>query len=172
MSTAVLLALLLLAVGVGLRGYEALTHEEVAGEVVITRAEGEEKFVVDWRPASKEGALARAVLVGDQVAVEGRVLKWAPWANVLGLHTHFAIERVSGRFAAIEEHNAKRPGAKRLTPPPFVDIFWMARALPSWVPVVDASYGSSAFIEADDGGRWSVRVSTSGLLLRPIPAAS
>lgn len=170
MLSAVLLALLLAAVAVGLRGYAALTHEEVAGTFSITRADAEERFVVEWRPANAPQTKTRAVLRGDQVSMEARVLKWAPWANILGLHTHYAIDRVSGRYASVQDARRKPATAVELNPPSSLDLFAFARMLPSWVPLVDATYGSSTFIEAKDSERWSVLVSTSGLLLRPAAA--
>ncbi len=161
----VLFAVLLLTIAVGLRGFEALTHEERAGTIVITRAGAEPRFVATWMPAA--GPVKKAVLTGDQIQVDAQILKWAPWANVLGLHTQFAVRRVTGRYASAAKHNAKPPKTVAVTAPPIVDIFALARALPAFVPVVDATYGSSSFVRANDGARWDVFVSTSGLLMRP-----
>src|SRR5690606_37793918 len=46
---------------------------------------------------------------GDEWRIEAQVLKWKPWANVLGLNTQYRLDRLSGRYRTIElEINSAR----------------------------------------------------------------
>ena len=42
-------------------------------------------------------------VAGDQLYVDARILKWHYWANVLGLHTLYALDRAGGRYADLED---------------------------------------------------------------------
>lgn len=154
------------AVAVGLSGYRALTREELAA-TVYTVPTGPQAF--EARIVLPDGSEANYMLAGDQFAVEARILKWHPWANLLGLHTAYELDRVTGRYVNIE-HEQQRPRTVfPLAPEHRLDLFaWRAR-LPWLAPVVDAEYGSSTFTRADRIASYEVRVSTTGLLVREIP---
>lgn len=95
------------------------------------------------------------------------MLKWKPWANVLGLHTSYELARVAGRYDDIDkERSAPRTvfalGAERP-----VDLFALRRKHAWLAPMFDAEYGSGTFVAADKEKSLELRVSTTGLLLRP-----
>jgi hypothetical protein len=169
----VLLALALLAVGglcaavaVGLSGYRALTREDLAA-TVHTMPTGPQTF--EARIVRPDGSESRHALTGDQFAVEARILKWHPWANLLGLHTAYELDRVTGRYVSIEDEQHRPRTVFALAPEHRIDLFaWRAR-LPWLAPLVDAEYGSSAFTRADRVASYEVRVSTTGLLVREVP---
>ncbi|MGH7336424.1 MAG: hypothetical protein ACREI7_02490 [Myxococcota bacterium] len=153
-------------VAAGLSGYRALTREELAA-TVHTMPTGPQTFAA--RIVLPDGSEANYLLAGDQFAIDARILKWHPWANLLGLHTAYELDRVTGRYVDIE-HERQRPRTVfPLSPAHRVDLFaWRAR-LPWLAPVVDAEYGSSTFTRADRAASYEVRVSTTGLLVREIP---
>jgi hypothetical protein len=154
------------AVAVGLSGYRALTREDLAATVHTTPT-GPQTF--EARIVLPDGSESRYALAGDQFAVEARILKWHPWANLLGLHTAYELDRVSGRYQQIEDEQHRPRTVFPLAPEHRVDLFaWRAR-LPWLAPVVDAEYGSSTFTRADRVARYEVRVSTTGLLVREVP---
>lgn len=168
-----LIALALLAGGalcgtlaVGLSGYRALTREELAA-TVRTAPAGPQTF--EARFAFPDGREASYSLAGDQFAVEARILKWHPWANLLGLHTAYELDRVTGRYASIEDEQQRPRTVYALAPEHPIDLHaWRAR-LPWLAPFVDAEYGSSTFTQADRAATYEVRVSTTGLLVREVP---
>ncbi len=169
----VLLALALLAgaalcavVSAGLSGYRALTREELVAPV-HTIPTGPQAF--EARIVLPDGSESRHSLAGDQFAIEARILKWHPWANLLGLHTAYELDRVTGRYVAIEDEQRRPRTVYPLAPEHRVDLFaWRAR-LPWLAPLVDAEYGSSTFTRADRVATYEVRVSTTGLLVREVP---
>jgi len=170
------LALALLAGGalcaviaVGVQGYRALTREDLAA-TVHTAPVGPQSF--EARIVLPDGSEANYRLAGDQFAVEARILKWHPWANLLGLHTAYELDRVTGRYADIEDERQRPRTVYPLAPAHRVDLFaWRAR-LPWLAPLVDAEYGSSTFTRADRAASYEVRVSTTGLLVREVPLAT
>lgn len=154
------------AVAVGLSGYRALTREELAA-TVHTVPIGAQTF--EARIVLPDGSEANYRLAGDQFAIEARILKWHPWANLLGLHTTYELDRVTGRYLNIEDEQQRPRTVFPLAPEHRLDLFaWRAR-LPWLAPVVDAEYGSSTFTRADRVASYEVRVSTTGLLVREIP---
>ncbi len=170
MLSAVLLCLLLTSVVVGLRGYRAFVREDVVGVLRVTRAGDEERFVATF--ALNRGKTLKAVLSGDQVQVDARVLKWTPAMNFLGLHTNYELDRMVGRFSDLDTQNARPPVAVKLGEKPLVDLFAIARSVSFASPIVDATYGSSSYIPAEDGAAWELRISTTGLLFRPLDSNS
>lgn len=168
----VTLALLLLAVGalcatlsVATQGYRALTREEVAA-VVETRPMGEQTFHAVFR--FPDGTERGFRILGDQLYVDARIIKWRPLLNVLGLHTAYELDRVGGRYRSLENARAAPRTLYRLSEDRSVDLFELKRRLPLLDPLVDAEYGSATFLSVEDPARLEVRVSTSGLLIRQI----
>ena len=152
-------------VAVGIQGYRALTREDLAATVYTTPL-GPQSF--EARIVLPDGSEANYRLSGDQFAVEARILKWHPWANLLGLHTAYELDRVTGRYERIEDEQQRPRTVFPLSPAHRVDLFaWRAR-LPWLAPVVDAEYGSSTFTRADRAASYEVRVSTTGLLVREV----
>lgn len=168
LSGLVLLLLGVLGWGVvlGTRGYRALTREEVAA-TVTTRSLGPQSFrAVVERPGARPDTFRVA---GDQLYVDAHVLKWQPWVNVLGIHTGYRLTRIGGRYRSLEaERNAERTVYDLSAGPP-VDVLRTLDRLPVVGGLVDATYGSGAFVPADGLGSFQVRVTTSGLLIRSAP---
>jgi len=157
----------LAALAVGAHGYHALTREELAA-TVLTRPLGGGEFEATFE--FPDGREARYRLSGDQLAVEARILKWHPWANLLGLHTAYQLERVSGRHARLADEKSRPRSVFALGPAPRLDLFAWAEAAPWLSPLLDARYGSGSFHSATRRARYEIRVSTTGLLMREVPA--
>ncbi|TVP79834.1 MAG: hypothetical protein EA352_00475 [Gemmatimonadales bacterium] len=161
LSLAALVALL----GVSLHGYRALVHEEVAA-VVTTVPTGPASFqaFVEF-PSGRDTTFHVA---GDQLLVDARILKWHPWANFLGLHTHYELDRLGGRYVDIEAERTEPRTVHALGTerPGDLDLFHLARR---WTPLaflVDTEYGSATYVEVRRPAHFEIRVSTTGLLVR------
>jgi len=151
--------------GVSTQGYRALTHEEVAA-VVTTLPSGDQRFQAfvefpDGRTRSLEVA-------GDQLLVDAHILKWHPFANILGVHTQYELDRLSGRYAALADEETATRTVHSLKDEKPVDLFHLARRYSLLALLVDAEYGSATFITVDRPARFEIRVSTTGLLVREV----
>jgi len=162
---AILLAALSLAVLVGTRGYRALTLEETAARVWTVPDTGRSFAAHIQFP---DGSVRTFRLAGDEIYIDAHILKWKPLVNVLGLHSDYELDRVAGRYADVEEERTMPRTVFSLAEPKPFNLFDLRRRSALLAPLVDAEYGSATFIAtADDTAVWELRVSTSGLLIRP-----
>jgi len=158
------LAGLAAAVTIGLRQYQALTLEVLAA-TVTTEPVGPQRFRATIVLPDKR--LAMYDLAGDALYMDAHILKWHPWVNLLGLHTSYELDRVAGRYNEVSDERAKPHTAYELARPARIDLFAIARRH-LLGPLVDAEYGSAAFVTGAIPARYEVRVSTTGLLMRPV----
>jgi hypothetical protein len=170
-TVGVLLGLLLLALAalagtlsVATQGYRALTREEIAATLVAEPL-GPQRFRTTFR--FPDGQEASFEVTGDAIYVDAHIVKWHPWANVLGLHTAYQLDRVAGRYAELEEERTRPRTVFALAEPKPVDVARLARRFPVLQPIVDAEYGSATFVPVRGRTELELRVSTSGLLFRP-----
>jgi hypothetical protein len=171
-----LAGLLLLALGalagtisVGMLGYRALTREEVAAHIVV-KPIGPQRFVATFR--FPDGREATYELAGDEIYVDAHILKWHPYANMIGLHTAYEIDRVSGRYHAIKDERDAVRTVHALGREKPVDLYAVGRRYTFLAPILDAEYGSATFVPVTRPAELELRVSTTGLLMReakPLP---
>ena len=155
------------AITVGVRGYRTFTHEVVAA-TIKTEPIGPQRFRATV--TLPDNRLAMFDLAGDAVYVDAHVLKWRPIGNLLGLTTAYELDRISGRYQRLsDEQQRERTVYSLATEKPF-DAYDLARRYWLLRPLVDAQYGSATFIgaTAPGGATYEVRVSTTGLLVRPV----
>ena len=172
MSLRLLWALVFLAAGaacgaiaLGVQGYRALTHEDVAA-VVRTQPLGPNRFQAQFR--FPDGHEASYTLAGDELYVDAHILKWQPWANILGLNTVYELDRVAGRYRDLTQEQQQPRTVLSLAPERRVDLFSLRQRYALLSPLLDAEYGSATFADADTPAQYEVRVSTTGLLIRKL----
>lgn len=161
MAAALLLAALVV------QGYQMLTREVVAA-VVYTEPLGPRRFEARFRFG--DGSEQIFELAGDELYVDAQIIKWKPWANLLGLHTAYSLDRVAGRYRALEDERAAPRTVHSLSEERALDLVALRRRYAWLGPVLDAEYGSASFVPADRPAALELRVSTTGLLIRPLQA--
>lgn len=154
---------LLATISVATQGYRALTREEEAA-IVRTVPVSPGRFIA--RFSFPDGREAEYHLAGDELYVDAHILKWKSIANLLGLHTAYELDRVSGRYVKLEDEQANERTVFSLARNKPLDMFGLRRKYPILRPLVDAEYGSATFIAADHPVEYRVLVSTTGLLIR------
>lgn len=159
------LALSLALIAVGMRGYRALTSEQLAATMIVER-EGGQQFSV--RLEYPDGESAQYQLAGDELYLDARILKWHPLANWIGLQTGYQLDRISGRYLELGDELTQPRTLHQLRPDDDVDLFSIVRRFPALEGLVDAQYGSASFLPVRDGGVYQLRVSTTGLLIREL----
>jgi len=160
-----LAALLLASLGTNLLTYQRLTHEAWAATLTL-RQVGPAYYSVELETA--DGGFRALDLRGDEWQLDARVLKWHGLAVVLGLDTLYRLERLAGRYRdAEQERSAPRTVHELSRGAGGLDPFTLAQRA-SWLPWVDAVYGSATYLPAADGARYEVKVSASGLVARPV----
>lgn len=150
-------------IAIGIQGYRALTREDVAARLSV-RPVGPQRFAATVR--FPDGREATYDLAGDEIYVDAHILKWKPFANVLGLHTAYELERVAGRYHAIEQERFGVRTVHSLGQEKLLDLFSLRQRYPFLGTLVDAEYGSATFTTVTQPTDLELRVSTTGLLIR------
>ncbi|MGD8727325.1 MAG: hypothetical protein PVH40_06745 [Gemmatimonadales bacterium] len=161
------LAALMATITVSTQGYRALTHEEVAATLEI-RPSSAQRFTAVVTLA--DGRRDTFDVAGDQVYVDAHILKWKPVANLFGLHTAYELDRIGGRYVELDAERDSVRTVYALSVNKPLDMFRLRRRWTFFAPLVDAEYGSGTFLTANRAATLEVRVSTSGLLIRPVEA--
>lgn len=159
------LAALAATLAVSTQGYRGLTSEEVA-LTVTTVPTGPHAFQAYVEFA--DGRDTTLAVRGDQVLVDARILKWRYIGNVLGLHTQYELDRLSGRYVDLEDERRLERTVHSLQSEKPIDLYDLARRYSVLSFLVDAEYGSATYIEVAEPARFEVTVSTTGLLVREI----
>ena len=168
-------ALLVLSLGglaatiaVGIQGYRSLTREDVAARIWV-RPIATQRFAATIRFA--DGREVTYEIAGDEIHVDAHILKWQPIANVLGLHTGYELDRVAGRYYAIEQERSAVRTVYSLGQDRPVDLFGLRPRYALLALLLDAEYGSASFVPVTRPAELELRVSTTGLLVREANAA-
>lgn len=158
------LSLLMLVISLSLRGYQALTQEQLAATVTIERT-AHQAFQATIRFSN--GHQQSFDLLGDDLLIEANILKWHPWANVLGLQTAYQLDRIAGRYSSIEDEQSQPRTVYSLAENRPINLLELSKR--TWAkPFLDAQYGSATFYPLKDQGVYQLRVSTTGLLIREL----
>jgi hypothetical protein len=147
--------------------FHALTREVTAATVQV-EPRGPQRFVATV--TMEDGPSRSFELAGDQLWVDAQIVKWHPWANAIGLHTAYRLERIGGRYRSLDDERTAPRTVDTLHDEALPsDLFaWAGRR--EWLrPLIDARYGSASYLAADAPATIDVRVSTSGLLMRERP---
>jgi hypothetical protein len=161
---------LLFLVSLNFHTYARLTYERPVAEIVF-EARGPQRYRATLMEMP-EGAMQIFMLSGDEWQLDARVLKWQGWANLLGLDAQYRLERVSGRYRDLEQERHDERTVYGLSENPGLDLWQISTEYPSWLPFVDAVYGSATYMPMADGARYQVAITQSGLIARPLNAAA
>ena len=164
-----LLAIAAVLIGSNLRTYQRLSYEQPAGELQLVRTGEREYNAVLSYP---NGERANFALRGDEWQVDARVLKWRAFANLVGFDTAYRLERISGRYSKIEDERSQPRTVYDLNTAGRVDPWELVHRYHSWIPWMDALYGSATYLPMSDGALYEIKVSQSGLVARPLNQAA
>jgi len=156
-------------VGANLRSYQRLSYEQPAGELQFARV-GDREFNATL--TYPNGERANFALHGDEWQVDARVLKWRAFANLVGFDAAYRLERISGRYTRVEDERTLSRTVYDLNAPGRIDPWELVHRYRSWLPWMDALYGSATFLPMADGALYEIKVSQSGLISRPLNQAA
>lgn len=104
------------------------------------------------------------LLQGDEWMLQGDIVKFPAWLNVVGLHSGYKLTRLEGRFDDIQLENTARHTAIALNGGDD-NFFKTMHDNRSWfAPFVDASYGNAVF---QTPGSFDVFATQDALIARP-----
>jgi len=162
-GTLTALAALLWLAALSLQGFYRLTGEAPVAEIRFTQI-GAQRYTATLTTVGGGGTAYE--LAGDEWQLDARVLKWHGYAQVLGFDNRYRLERLGGRYRDLAaERHAPRTVVDLAADPPF-DLWAVIDRHPHWLPLVDAVYGSAAYLPMRDGARYLISLGASGLIAR------
>lgn len=168
------LLLLALALLVGVVAYDLRSYDvQVQGRPFLTltfAADGPQRYRVNLLEGSKE---REVVLEGDLWQLDARLLGWKGLAALIGLEPGYRLEKLSGRFLAIEQQQTARHAQVQLAASPYgIDLWHWLRLTRRDLFLFDPQAARVTYLPIADGAAFSVSLSPTGLLARPLnPAA-
>lgn len=164
------LAFIGVAVFIGLiandvRSYQALPQDKPVVTVSF-QAQGPQSYQVSLQ----EGANERQVsLEGDLWQLDARVLQWKGLAGLIGLQPGYRLEKLSGRFLAIEQQDMAQHAAASLAQSPYgIDLWHWLRVGQHDLFLLDAQARRVTYLPMADQAVYSVSLTPTGLLAQPL----
>jgi hypothetical protein len=156
-------------VGAGTLAYQGFAREELAARMSV-RPTGPQRFTATIRFA--DGRSRTFELAGDEISIDAHILKWHPWASLLGLRTAYQLDRITGRYREMEKERFAPRTVHPLADESRVSLLRLRQHFEWLSPVIDARYGSAAFTPANRAAELELLVSASGLLMREISSTA
>jgi hypothetical protein len=158
--------------GLNTQTYSRLSHEGPVAEVMVKATDpANSRYLVTVHRTDGSNETLTCNLQGDEWVLSGRVQKWKPWANVLGLDATYSLDQMSNMY-----FTAARASGKPITscdldgPAPAVDQYippgWLA-----WLAdqsySTDRRFGSANYMPLADGAAYKVVITQSGFNAEP-----
>lgn len=172
-GTSLGIAAVVALVGLNLQTYAQLSKERLAGQITLKKT-GDFSYIatVDLADNGKlRGAPTDFQVTGEDFRIEGPVLKWKPWANVLGMDALFRVDHIEGVYVNTNCENqydprradfAEKGGA--------ADQFKSIRGLgESWklINAVDVVNIQGSRVPMADGAAYDLKATQGGFELEP-----
>ncbi len=165
-SVLLMLAVALIALSMNLYTYHRISHEQDVAEIVFEQLRPQHYLATVY--SGEEQQKAEYIIKGDEWQLDARIIKWKPPVYLAGLDSLYRLERISGRYRDVEEEKTENRTVYSLSENRGLDIWSITKNYPSWVPWVDAYYGSATYLPMNDAARFKITLSQTGLLARPV----
>ena len=152
--------------------YQRLVYEQAVAEISFQKL-AEQQYRADI--VALDSDFQQTVnLNGDEWQLDAQVLMWQGVGTLLGLDANYRLHRISGRYVDISDEQ-QRPRSvyslvKKLAyiEDDTFDLWRFAHDHQSWLQWIDAVYGSAVFLPMSDGAKYSIAISRTGLIARPV----
>ena len=106
-------------------------------------------------------------LAGQQWQLDVRFLRWRTPIMLLGVDSLYQLDRLSGRYAELDERLDTKRSAYKLAGQPGQALWKLALVSRPWLASwIDIDYGSSVYLPMADGARYRVLITPFGVLAR------
>lgn len=147
--------------------YHALSGETIIAEIRFDRT-GNREYVAYLRTGTRCEERMFPI-VGDQWRIDAEFLKWKVWALLLGLDSHYRLDRLEGRYRAVQEQNNEPSSAHDLADGTALEIVRFASLLGPLNFLIDATYGASTYQSIDTRQVYYVSKTPTGIITRSVP---
>jgi hypothetical protein len=158
-------------VALNMQSYARLTWEAPVAEVRVTQTDAAQKLY-DVTLVRAEGAgETHCLLQGDEWILGGRVQKWKPWANTLGLNATYDLDQMANKYVDAREANGKPITACDVSRPPNPILAKAPADFRAWLSSIslaeDRRFGSANYMPLADGAAYRVVITQSGFNAEP-----
>ena len=109
------------------------------------------------------------MLEGDLWQLDARLLDWKGLAALIGLQSGYRLEKLSGRFLAIEQQQTARHARVDLAHSPYgIDLWRWMRLSQRDLFLFDPEAARVTYLPIADGAVFAVSLSPTGLLAKPM----
>lgn len=156
------------ALSLALHGWTRLGDEQTAALLTVNPA-GKQRFDVTLR--RPEGADSVHRLQGDELVVDAQIVRWAPGADRLGLHTAYRLVRIGAKYHGVMQDLTAPSSGDTLAKPTPVDLGGLLRRvglLSHWISLQPAS---ATIATVGRAATWELRASpdTGAVALVALP---
>jgi len=151
-------------------GYFQLVDEQLVGRIKFSESAPEQYVARLMLEGEQQDRMFE--LLGDEWQMDARVITWKPPMTLLGLDPIYQLDRLSGRYAEVEEELSKHRSVHALSEPVPMDAWQFARKYPKLLPGVDAHYGTATYLPMAHGAVFEVTMTRTGLIARPLNDAA
>ncbi|AWT10166.1 hypothetical protein DM292_08155 [Stutzerimonas frequens] len=159
---------------IGLIGYDISTYAALPDARALAtlrfQAVGPQRYEVSLE---QEKATRTYVLEGDLWQLDLHVLRWKSLAELIGLESGYRLERLSGRYLAVEQQNLARHAQVELSEKLLgVDIWQSLQLERRNLHFLEPQVLRVDYMPIADGASYAVEFAPTGLLARPLNAAA
>jgi len=169
--------LTLLGLAAGLLGFNAqtyarLTYETPVAEVSVQALDPSQNlYAVTVQRLDSTNIRETCDLQGDEWVVSGRVQKWKPWANVIGLNATYTLDQLSNKYFTAERGNGKTITACDINgPKPVIAQYvpdWVMKWLVAQAYAEDRRFGSANYMPLADKAKYKIVITQAGFNAMP-----
>lgn len=159
-------------IGLNLQTYAQLSKERLAGRVILKQV-GDFEYTATIDLADSEqklrGQPVDYQVTGQRIFVEGPVVKFKPWANVIGMDSLFKVDQVYGTYVnpnCTNQYPSRRQTTEECKPGDFFGCLGT-----SWqmLNLADFSHTSASGQLMADGAVYDIYASQDAFELKPNP---
>lgn len=164
------LAFLALALLIGVMAYDLRSYDaQMSDRPLVTlsfSADGPQRYRVRLLEGSEE---REVLLEGDLWQLDARLLGWKGLAALIGLEPGYRLEKLSGRFLAIEQQENARYAQVQLAQSPYgIDLWRWLRLSQHDLFLFEPQAARVTYLPIANGAVFSVRLTPTGLLAQPM----
>lgn len=168
------LAFLALAALVTVVAYDLLSYSPLPEDKPLLTlsfsADGPQRYRVSLLEGGEE---RQVTLEGDLWQLDARLLRWKGLASLIGLQPGYRLEKLSGRFLAIEQQESARNALVTLAQSPYgIDLWRWLRLGQHDLFLFDPEAARVTYLPIADGAMFNVTLSPTGLLAKPMNQAA
>ena len=158
--------------GFNVQTYSRLTHEGPVAAITVKLIDpASQRYAVTVHRLDETNSFETCELQGDEWLISGRVQKWKPWANVLGLDATYSLDQLSNKYFTAKRGNGRAITACDLNgPPPQINEYVPEGWLP-WLSskayALDRRFGDANYMPLADGAVYRVVITQSGFNAEP-----